>query len=49
MHSNAHKQQIQKKIKISWYILYKNKTQLLKTLSKMLRSNPIGTVIENDG
>ena len=46
MDANTHKEKLQKILQCHGI---KNKTQLLKTLSEMLRSNPIGSIIENDG
>ena len=44
--TSTHKQQLQK---ILQFHGIKNKTELLKILSQMLRTNPIGSIIENDG
>ena len=46
MDANTHKEKLQKILQCHGI---KNKTQLLKILSEMLRSNPIGSIIENDG
>ena len=43
---NTHKQQLKKILEFHGI---KNKTELLKTLSKMLKTNPIGSIIEDDG
>ena len=43
MDANTHKEKLQK---ILQFHCIKNKTKLLKTLSEMLRSNPIGIIIE---
>ena len=45
MDANTHKEKLQKILQCHGI---KNKTQLLKKLSEMLRSNPIGSIIEND-
>ena len=46
MDANTHKQQLKN---ILQFHSIKNMTELLKTLSKMLKTYPIGSIIENDG